>query len=84
MKPIYLFFGEEQFLIEEEVQKLITETLPAGRNAFNYQVYLAAESKGREVRGAVLTPAFGSGQKVVLVRHFHLGKKKTKKSFCPF
>ena len=33
MKPIYLFFGEEQFLIEEEVQKLITETLPAGRNA---------------------------------------------------
>ena len=24
MKPIYLFFGEEQFLIEEEVQKLIT------------------------------------------------------------
>ncbi|HQD39821.1 MAG TPA: DNA polymerase III subunit delta [Bacillota bacterium] len=83
MKPIYLFFGEEQFLIEEEVQKLITETLPAGRNAFNYQVYLAAESKGREVRGAVLTPAFGSGQKVVLVRHFHLWKKEDQEELLP-
>lgn len=83
MKPVYLFSGQEQFLVEEEVQKLIAKLLAGGRNAFNFQVFMAEKSKGSEVRAAVLTPAFGSGPKVVLVRHFHVWKTQEAEEFLP-
>ena len=83
MKPVYLLFGQEGFLAEEEVKKLIEKMLPDGRNPFNFQVYTAGESSGKEVRTAVLTPAFGSGPKVVLVRHFSAWKVKEIEELLP-
>jgi DNA polymerase-3 subunit delta len=83
MKPVYLFTGQEQFLAKEEVRKQIDQLLPDGRDAFNFQVFVAGESSVQDVMATVLTPAFGSGPKVVLVRDFHVWKAQDTRQLLP-
>ena len=66
--PVYLLYGPEEYLIEEEVQKLLNQTLSQKERGFNFHVFSGGEHSGQEIVQAAQTVPMLSQYRFVLVR----------------
>lgn len=66
--PIYFLYGPEDYLIEEEIRKLLSQTLSPKERGFNFHLFDGEEHSGQEIlRTAETLPMFSS-YRFVLVR----------------
>lgn len=66
--PVYLLYGPENYLIEEEIQEILNRTLSQKERGFNCHLFNGEEHSGQEiVRTAQTLPMF-SQYRFVLVR----------------
>lgn len=68
--PIYLFYGEEDFLIDEGVQFIIGKTLDEGTKGFNLDVVYGSKVEARDVVAHASSFPMMSGKRVVVVKEF--------------
>ena len=65
--PLYYFFGDEDFLIEQESRALADAALADGDASFNLHVFWANENKAEEIISAANAFPFLSEKRVVIV-----------------
>jgi len=68
--PLYFFFGEETFLIDELQELLIENALPPHQHDFNLDVVYGSETEASEVVGLCQGFPAGAEHRVVIVREF--------------
>ncbi len=65
---VYFLFGPEDYLIEEEIQKLLNQTLSPKERGFNFHLFDGEEHSGQEIVRAAQTLPMLSPYRFVLVR----------------
>ena len=68
IKPAYLIFGEETFMLDLALRELLKAILPAGLNDFNHDVFYAREVDVAKVVSACEMLALFGGQRLVLLK----------------
>jgi DNA polymerase-3 subunit delta len=68
--PIYLFYGEEDFLIDEGVRTLIGTALDEGTKGFNLDVVYGSKVEAKDVVAHASSFPMMSAKRVVVVREF--------------
>ncbi len=68
--PLYFFFGEETFLIDELQDLLIEEALAPSQHDFNLDIVYGSEAEASEVIGLCQGFPAGAERRVVVVREF--------------
>ena len=66
--PVYLLYGEEDFLIERRAKALAEAALDGSDPSFNHDIFRGTEQKAEEVTIAANAFPFMWGKRVVLVR----------------
>jgi len=66
--PVYYLYGPEDYLIEEEIQKLLNQTLSLKERGLNFHVFSGEEHSSQEIVRAVQTLPMFSPYRFVLVR----------------
>jgi DNA polymerase-3 subunit delta len=66
--PLYYLYGEEPYLMEKCVQRLLDRLVPADLRDFNLSVYYATEAKGDAIAETAATLPMFSSWRVVLVK----------------
>jgi DNA polymerase-3 subunit delta len=75
--PTYLLYGPEDYLIEEEIQRLLNQTLSPKERGFNSHTFSGEEHSGQEIVRAAQTLPMFSQYRFVLVREAdHMDEKK--------
>ena len=75
--PIYFFYGPEDYLIDEEVQKLLEHTLSPGERGMNLHLFSGEEHSGHEIVQAAQTiPMFARYRFVLVSEADHIDKVK--------
>ena len=74
---VYFLYGPEDYLIEEEVQKLLNKTLSQKERGFNLHLFNGEEHSSQEIVQAAQTLPMFSQYRFVLVRQAdHMDEKK--------
>ena len=68
--PIYLFHGEEDFLIDEGVQLIIVKALDEGTKGFNLDVVYGSKVEAKDVVAHASSFPMMSAKRVVVVKEF--------------
>jgi len=68
LAPLYLLYGDEPYLVERGVKKLLERAVDPGFRDFNLNVFYGNECKGDEVFGAAQTLPMFAERRVVLVK----------------
>ncbi len=68
IKPVYLFYGEESFLIEESLKQIRAAALAEGIEDFNYDLFYGNELDAFQVKDAVETLPMMSPRRMVVLR----------------
>jgi DNA polymerase-3 subunit delta len=80
--PLYFFFGEEDFLLEEAVEALKQSTLDEASRGFNLDMFYGGECDGKDIVSyASMFPMMGE-RKVVILRDFD--KLSNKEVLIPY
>ena len=66
--PLYYFHGDEPYLIERAVKRLMGLTVPPDSRDFNLDIFYGKECKGEEIATAAQTLPMFAERRVVLVR----------------
>lgn len=66
--PLYLLYGDEPYLVERAVKRLLERAVDPGFRDFNLNVFYGNECKGEEVFGAAQTLPMFADRRVVLVK----------------
>jgi DNA polymerase-3 subunit delta len=66
--PVYLLYGPEDYLLEEEIQKLLNQTLSQKERGLNFHVFSGEEHSSQEIVRAAQTLPMFSRYRFVLVR----------------
>ena len=75
--PIYFLYGPEDFLIEEEIQKLLNQTLSQKEMGFNLHLFNGEEHSSQEIVQAAQTlPMFSQYRFVLLREADHMDEEK--------
>ena len=65
---VCFLYGEEQFLVERAVHKLLERAIDPALKDFNFNVYFGNESKGVDIVDAAQTLPMFSERRAVLVK----------------
>ncbi len=68
ISPVYFLYGPEDYLIEEEIQRLLNQTLSLKERGLNFHLFSGAEHSGQEIVQAAQTLPMLSQRRFVLVR----------------
>jgi len=68
--PVYLFYGEEDFLSDEATQMIVDAALAPIEREFNLDVMYGNETNVRDVLARALSYPMMAERRVVIVRHF--------------
>jgi len=68
LRPLYYLYGDEPFLMEKCVQRIVERLVPPDLRDFNLSIYYATEAKGDEIAETAATLPMFSPWRVVLVR----------------
>ncbi len=68
--PVYFFYGEEDFLIDEAVDSLIAEVLPEESRSFNLDVLYGNEVDARDVVAHANSFPMMADRRVVILREY--------------
>ena len=66
--PIYFLYGPENYLIEEEIQRLLNQTLSLKERGFNLHFFNGEEHSGQEIVQTAQTLPMFSPYRFVLIR----------------
>lgn len=66
--PLYLLFGEEEFLIDEGLEALLARTVDESTRSFNYDQFHGAETQLRDVMERAQAYPMMAERRVVVVR----------------
>jgi len=66
--PLYLFFGEEEFLIQEAVDLIISKAVDPGARDFNFNTVYCKGSSGNEIVNLAQTYPFMSERRLVIAK----------------
>jgi len=66
--PVYFLYGQEDYLVEEEIQKLLNQTLSQKERGFNLHLFNGEEHSGQEMVQTAQTLPMFSQHRFVLVR----------------
>lgn len=66
--PVYFLYGPEDYLIEEEIQRLLSQTLSPKERGFNFHLFNGEEHSGQEILQTAQTLPMFSSYRFVLVR----------------
>ena len=66
--PLYLFFGEEEFLIQESVDLIISKAIDPGARDFNFNMVYCKGSSGNEIVNLAQTFPFMSERRLVIAK----------------
>ena len=66
--PVYLFYGPEDFLMEEEIERLLEKTLSPKERGLNFHVFSAEENSAQEIAQTAQTLPMFSRYRFVLVK----------------
>ena len=66
--PVYFLYGPEDYLIEEEIQKLLNQTLSQKERGFNLHLFNGEEHSSQEIVQTAQTLPMFSQHRFVLVR----------------
>lgn len=67
-KPLYFFYGEEDFLVEETIDLLIKEAVDDSWKSFNLDCFYGSEAEAREVVGIAASYPMMAERRVVVLR----------------
>ena len=65
--PVYLLYGPEDYLIEEEIQKLLNQTLSQKERGFNFHLFNGEEHNSQEIIQTAETLPMFSQYRFVLI-----------------
>jgi DNA polymerase-3 subunit delta len=68
LSPVYLLYGEEDFLTEEATEAIITTALAGGERGFNLDIVYGAEADVRSIVSHALSFPMMAERRVVVVR----------------
>ncbi|MCB9507107.1 MAG: DNA polymerase III subunit delta [Myxococcales bacterium] len=68
LAPVYLITGEERFLVDSAVRRIVELAFPGGRDDFNLASYHGSETTGTTVVGAASQAPMFAARRVVVVR----------------
>ncbi|MEK6742030.1 MAG: DNA polymerase III subunit delta [Nitrospirota bacterium] len=66
--PLYLFFGEEEFLVQEAVDLIISKAVDPGARDFNFNTVYCKGSSGNEIVNLAQTFPFMSERRLVIAK----------------
>jgi len=66
--PLYFMYGEEDFLLERSVQRLIGKLVPPDIRDFNFTQYFGKECRAEQVIENAMTLTMFAGRRVILVK----------------
>ena len=75
--PIYLFYGEEDFLIQEFTENVKQAALEQGAEDFNFDVFYASDVDGAAVVNAAMSVPMMTERRVVLVKNIQYFKSRS-------
>jgi len=70
LKPVYLLYGEEEYLRDEAARRIAGACLDPDMRDFNYTVFRAGEADLASVAAAVMSPPAFAERRVVVLRGF--------------
>ena len=82
--PVYFLFGAEDFLIEEEINRLTDRVLSSGERGLNLHVFNGEEQEGQEILRAAQTLPMFSKYRLVLVRKADQMEEKEVEGFANY
>lgn len=84
LAPLYLFYGEEGFLIEESVKKIVDIAVPSECREFNYQTLDGREINISDVLFSAKTFPFLAARRLLVVRNANelKGGEKNLEAYC--
>ena len=82
--PLYLFFGEEEFLIQEAVELIINKVVDPGARDFNFNSLYCRDTPASEIVNLCQTLPFMSEKRLVIAKDIDaLQGRATSKSCWP-
>jgi DNA polymerase-3 subunit delta len=70
LKPVYLFYGEERYLIDDLQKRIVDSALQPGERDFNLDVFYGSETDGPAVVAACAAYPMMAVRRLVIVRDF--------------
>ncbi|MDI6764862.1 MAG: DNA polymerase III subunit delta [Thermodesulfobacteriota bacterium] len=82
--PIYFLYGPEDYLIEEEIQRLMNQTLSLKERGLNLHLFNGEEHSGQEVVQTAQTLPMFSSYRFVLIRGVDQFDEENVEAFLPY
>ena len=82
--PLYLFFGEEEFLIQEALDLIIKKVVDPGARDFNFNALYCRDTPVSEIVNLCQTLPFMSEKRLVLARDFDVLKAADLEELVPY
>ena len=82
---VFAISGEERYLVDEAVSRLILSVFPSGKDDFNLDVFQAGERKGLDIASACEQLPMFASKRVVVVRageHFKAADWEPLATYC--
>lgn len=83
--PVFAVSGEERYLVDEAVSRLIRSVFPEGKDDFNLDLFQAGERKGIDIASACEQVPMFAAKRVVVVRageHFKAADWEPLAAYC--
>jgi len=82
--PLYLFYGEEEFLIQEAVDLIVNSVVDPGARDFNFNTVYGRDSSASEVVNLCQTLPFMSEKRLVIVKDIDAYKASDLEELVPY
>ncbi|HEY6010469.1 MAG TPA: DNA polymerase III subunit delta [Nitrospirota bacterium] len=82
--PLYLFYGEEEFLIQEAVDLIITAVVDPAARDFNFNTVYCRETPAAELVGLCQTLPFMSTKRLVIAKEIDAFKAADVEELVPY
>lgn len=82
--PLYLFFGEEEFLVQEAVDLIIQKIVDPGARDFNFNAVYCKDTSAAELVNLAQTLPFMSDKRLVIAKAFDAYKAADLESLAPY
>ncbi len=82
--PLYLFFGEEEFLIQEAVDLIIKKVVDPGARDFNFNTLYCKDTSSSELVNLCQTLPFMSEKRLVIAKEIDVFKAADLEELIPY
>jgi len=82
--PLYLFFGEEEFLVQESVDLIINKVVDPGARDFNFNTLYCKDTSASEIVNLCQTLPFMSAKRLVIAKEIDAFKAADLEELVPY